>query len=113
MAMKLRSRLQGVTLNELEARRIERQLRRLDSHLEGWPEPIATLLLSQDPTRPQVAARLRVRLGHLGGHLVGRDLADTADQAVKGALAAVMRQLERRRAPGRPQRSIREELPDG
>ncbi len=101
MAVKLRTKVEGVVLNDLETRRIDRHLERLEQRLAEWPEPIVTLFLAQRPDPPGITARARVRLGHLGGHLVGRESAETADQAVRNALEQITRQLERRSAARR------------
>ncbi|HLH21133.1 MAG TPA: hypothetical protein VK066_01320 [Chloroflexota bacterium] len=98
MVATTRIKIRGLALNDLEARRIERQLRALGQRLESAPDPLITLLLDRPGGRTDVSARLRVRLGHLGGHLVSRETGTTADQAVRGAVARISRQLERQRA---------------
>jgi len=98
----IRTILRDYTLNDLEARRIQRQLDQLGSRLTGWPDPVATLMLTGDTARQQVSARLRVRLGHLGGHLVGRDVAETADHAVRLVTEQIERQFERQTARPKP-----------
>lgn len=100
MAIRLRTRVLGLTLNDLEVRRIERHLQRLEPHLEKWPDPIVTLNLKPRPGPSGVTARLRARAGHLGGHLVSTESGDTADQAVISAMNQLLRQLER--ASARP-----------
>ena len=103
MAISLRTKVKGLTLNDLEARRIERHLQRLEPYLESWPDPVVTLHLTPRPDPPGVTARIQARAGHLGGHLVSTKAGETADQAVHGALAQLLRQVERQSA--RPRRA--------
>lgn len=98
MTLTTRTKLKDLTLNDLEARRIQRHLEGLNRRLAGWPDPVVTLQLARRPAPGRVEARLRVRLGHLGGHLVAREAAGTADHAVRGAVEQVERQLARERA---------------
>lgn len=95
MSLKLRSKVEGLALNDLETRRIRRHLDRLANRLANWSDPIVTLLLWPREGPPGVTARVRVRFGHLGGHLVSQESGDSADQAARGALEQVIRQLER------------------
>jgi ribosome-associated translation inhibitor RaiA len=97
-----RTILRDYTLNDLEAHRVQRHLDKLGSRLAGWPDPVATLLLTGDTARQQVGARLRVRLGHLGGHLVSRGSAETADHAVRLVTEQIERQFERQTARPKP-----------
>ncbi len=90
-----RTTVRDYSLNDLEARRIQRRLAALRRRLAGRPDPIATLLLTGDARRHRVSARLRVRLGHLGGHLVGRKSGETADHAVRLASEQIERQFRR------------------
>ena len=103
MAISLRTKVGGLTLNDLEARRIERHLQRLEPYLGTWPDPVVTLHLAPRPDPPGVTARIRARDGHLGGHLVSSVSGETADRAVHGALAQLLRQVERQSA--RPRRT--------
>jgi hypothetical protein len=103
MAISLRTKIRGLTLNDLEARRIERHHQRLEPYLGTWPDPVVTLQLTPRPDPPVVTARIRARAGHLGGHLVSSESGETADQAVHDALAQLLRQLERKSA--RPRRA--------
>jgi len=59
---------------------------------------MAALLIEWHADRRQVGVRLRVRLGHLGPHYLGRQVAGTADHAVRLATEDVTRQLARERA---------------
>jgi ribosome-associated translation inhibitor RaiA len=90
-----RTTVRDYSLNDLEARRIRRRLVALGRRLANRPDPIATLLLTGDARRNRVSARLRVRLGHLGGHLVGRKTGETADHAVRLASEQIERQFRR------------------
>jgi len=108
-----RTILRDYTLNDLEARRVQRHLDKLGSRLAGWPDPVATLLLTGDPERQRVNARLRVRLGHLGGHLVGRDVAETADHAVRLVTEQIGRQFERQIARPKPRAHEKEGVAPG
>jgi hypothetical protein len=107
MPFTTRTRMKDYTINDLEARRIRRRLLRLGKRLTGWPDPVAALLLVGRPATRGVEARLRVRLGHLGGHLVARDAGTTADHAVHRVVKQVERQLEREGAQGRGKPSWR------
>jgi ribosome-associated translation inhibitor RaiA len=98
MALTTRTKRTDVSLNDLEARRIQRHVQDLERRLAGWPDPVATLQLAGRPAPRGVEARLRVRLGHLGGHLVARETAETADHAVRQVVEQVVRQLARERA---------------
>jgi hypothetical protein len=98
MTFKLRLKIDGLTLNDLEVRRIQRHLRRLDDRLTTWADPHVTVSIVPRPAPPGVTVRIRVQSGHLGDHLIGSESSDTADQAVHGALAQILRQLERQHA---------------
>jgi ribosome-associated translation inhibitor RaiA len=84
--------------NSIEEQRIRRQLAGLDKRLVHHPEPSIVLVLDHSPEQRRVEADLRLQLGPLGGHLVSRKAAETADQAVRLAVEAIERQLERRTA---------------
>lgn len=99
-----RTTVRNYPLNDLEARRIQRRLGTLSRRLAGRPDPIAMLLLIGDAQRNRVSARLRVRLGHLGGHLVGRKSGETADHAVRLASEQIERQFRRMTARRRAER---------
>lgn len=88
----------GFELSSLEEARIRRQLDGLARRLARRPDPTATLVLTALPARREIEANLRVQLGPLGGHLVSRVRANTADRAARLAVEDVERQLERRQA---------------
>src|SRR3954452_1126059 len=92
-AFTLRLKIDGLTLNEMEVRRIQRHLRRLDNRLTMWTDPHVTISIAPRLAPPGVTTRIRVQAGHLGDHLIGSESSDTADQAVHGALAQILRQL--------------------
>ncbi|TAK35790.1 MAG: hypothetical protein EPO21_05050 [Chloroflexota bacterium] len=101
MALEVRLRVRNFVLNDIEARRIQRHLRSLGRRLAGWPDPRATLTISWHQEQRRMEARLRIRLGHLGPHLISRRSAETADHAVRLTIEDVKRQVERGRAPWR------------
>jgi ribosome-associated translation inhibitor RaiA len=107
MALTTRTKLRDLTLNDLEARRIRRHLQGLNRRLAGWPDPVVTLQLAGRSAPRAVEARLRVRLGHLGGHLVALEAAGTADHAVRQAVEQVERQLARERAQRQGREQVR------
>ena len=98
MAFKLRLKIDGLNLNDLEIRRIRRHLERLGDRLTRWSDPMVAVVLGSRPNPPGVTARIRLRAGHLGEHLIGNQSSDTADEAVQGALSQILRQLERQDA---------------
>jgi hypothetical protein len=88
--------LRGVDIDAAEEARILHQLDALGQRLTHEPEPLAELVLSQSTAQRRVEADLRVLLNRLGTHLVSHQSADTAERAVRLAVADVERQLERR-----------------
>jgi ribosome-associated translation inhibitor RaiA len=98
MPLKTILELGDVALTEVEERRIRRKLETLGRRLTHHPEPIAEVVLDAHPARQQVEAKVRVRLGPLGGHLVSLQAAGTADRAVRLAIGDLERQLDRRLA---------------
>jgi ribosome-associated translation inhibitor RaiA len=93
-----RTRLRNVFPNELEARRIRRQFHALGQRVATAPDPVATLLLTELTSRRDVEAKLRLRVGHLGGHPVSKAMAGSADHAVRLAIEKLERQLVRTEA---------------
>ena len=55
MTLTTRTKLKDLTLNDLEARRIQRHLEGLNRRLAGWPDPVVTLQLARRP--PQAVWR--------------------------------------------------------
>ena len=98
MTLQTRVQVRGFVLNDVEERRIQRHLRLLGRRLVSSPDPVAVLILYWHPDQRQVKARMRVRLGHLGGHLVSRTTAETTDYAARLAIEDVKRQVERHMA---------------
>jgi ribosome-associated translation inhibitor RaiA len=98
MPLKTILELGDVRLTEAEVRRIRRKLETLGRRLTHHPKPIAEVVLKARPARRQVEAKVRVRLGPLGGHLVSSQAAETADCAVRLAMEDLERQLDRRLA---------------
>ena len=70
MALTTEITVNGMALNALEERRVQRQLDRLGTRLQDWPDPTLLLNLDWRAEARQAEARLRVRLGHLGPHLI-------------------------------------------
>jgi hypothetical protein len=101
MALTTEMTVSGTALNPLEERRIQRRLDHLGRRLQDWPDPIALLNVEWHADARQAEARLRVRLGHLGPHLISVRTAETADKAVRLAAQGVVRQLEREAASRR------------
>ena len=93
MTLTTRTRLHNVFPNEMEARRIRRHFQALEQRVAEWPDPMATLLLTRRTARRGVEARVRLRVRHLGGHLVSRAVGGSADYAVRLAIAKLERQL--------------------
>jgi ribosome-associated translation inhibitor RaiA len=99
MTLETRLEVVGLTLTAAAERRIRHQLRTLDHHfLASRPAPHAVLVLRQHAAQRQVEANLQVQLGPLAGHVVSHQTAETADHAVRLAVADLERQLEHRRA---------------
>jgi ribosomal protein L31E len=94
--------VQGFTLTAVEQRRIDHDLAVLARQgLAHRPAPKAVLVLRQHVAQRQVEANLQVQLGPLGAHVVSHQAAETADRAVRLAVADIERQLERRLASQR------------
>jgi hypothetical protein len=98
MALTTEVTVNGTALNALEERRIRRRLDHLGRRLQDWPDPVALLNVEWHADARQAEARLRLRLGHLGPHLISVRTAETADKAVRLATQGVTRQLEREAA---------------
>jgi hypothetical protein len=97
MTLKIRLEVQGCTLTAVERQRIEAHLASLDRQLLAHrPDPRAVLVLRRHAAQRQIEANLQVQLGPLGAHLVSHQSAETADRAVRLAVADVERQVERR-----------------
>jgi ribosome-associated translation inhibitor RaiA len=96
MALSVEIHHRGSTLEPIEQRRIERQLRSLERRMANFPDPRAELALAPAAQQRLVRVDLRVALGPHGGHLVSHQEAETADLATKRAVDDVKRQLERR-----------------
>ena len=103
MALTVQMTVNGTTLNALEERRIQRRLDHLSRRLRDWPDPVVLLNLNWHADARQAEARLRLRFGHLGPHLISVRTAETADKAVRLAAAGMVRQLEREAANRRGQ----------
>ena len=108
MTLNTRTKLRNYKLDAVETRRIRRQFDTLGRRLAGSPDPLATLLLVGRAAARGVEAHLRVRRGHLGGHLVAREVGNTADHAVRQAVEQIERQLDRKSTPRRLRRPARE-----
>lgn len=98
MALRTTMNLGGLTLTEVEERRIRRHLQALARRLSHHPEPTATIVIRPHPGQRQTQADVRVQLGPLGPHLVSHQSAQTPDRAVGLAISDIERQLERRHA---------------
>lgn len=103
--------IRGFELNDLETRRIDRQIRGLIGRLpDGRVTPNVDLRLDWHPIQRRVHTRLRVRHAPIGGRLVADASARTADQSVRMATERVERQLKRRQSARRGEpgyRSVR------
>ncbi len=89
--------LRGLTLNRLEVRRIERQLRRLERRLDNpLADPSVDLRLIQHVNRPDIEAQLRVQEEHSGPRYAADASSSTADKSVRLAVSRIERQLSRR-----------------
>ncbi len=98
--------IRGFQLSDLEARRIERRLRRIYDRLaDAESQPRIDLTIEWHPLQRRAKSHLVVREGHLGRQLVASASAGTADQAVRFAAERVERQLARRVAVDRGQPS--------
>jgi ribosome-associated translation inhibitor RaiA len=91
-------RTQGLSLTQVQERRVQHQFDALQRRLVHHPEPTAVLVLTGHKNQRQVQADLRVEMGPLGGHLISHQQAETVDRAVHLAIADVERQLERQHA---------------
>lgn len=86
--------VRGLTLNDLEVRRIERQIRRLARRLDNQrSQPSFDLRLIQHANRPEVEAQLRLQEEHLGPRHAADATASTADKSVRLAVSRIERQL--------------------
>ena len=101
MTLSTRLDLEGLSLAEVDQRRIRAHLLSLERRLRDRPEPSASLTLRQHTDQRLVAADLRVELGPLGPTLVSHQSAETPNQAARRAVEDVERQLERRVAEQR------------
>jgi ribosome-associated translation inhibitor RaiA len=99
-------RVSGLSLTEADERRIQHQLDGLERRLVHHPEPRAVLVFAGHENQRRVQVDLRVELGPLGGHLISHQQAETADRAVRLAIADVERQLERQHAAQRGEPSF-------
>ena len=98
MTMVRRIQTHAISLAEVENRRIQHHLDRLERRLQRYPEPIATLVVTAQQSGRRITADLRVQLGHLGEHLISHEHSDTADSAVRLATEDIERQVERLQA---------------
>jgi ribosome-associated translation inhibitor RaiA len=99
MALEIKMTLNGLTLTELQERRIRRHLARLDRHyLARRPEPKAALVFRRHESQRRIELNMQVQLGPLGGHVVSHQTAETPEHAVRLAVDDIERQLERLRA---------------
>ncbi len=101
MALERIVRTSGFTLSSGDDRKIQHHLDRLEQRLGRHPEPTAVLVFSPHRATKRIGLHLRVQLGPLGGHLVSRQSAETADQAMSLAVDDIERQLERQHAQQR------------
>lgn len=99
MALEIKMTLNGLTLTEVQERRIRRHLARLDRHyLARRPEPKAALVFRHHEAQRRIELNMQVQLGPLGGHVVSHQTAETPEHAVRLAVDDIERQLERLRA---------------
>jgi ribosome-associated translation inhibitor RaiA len=98
MALERIIRAHGVEWTDIEEKRIQHHMDRLARHLRNHPAPKAMLSFTGYPAKKRIGLHLRVELGPLGGHLLSRQSAETADQATRLAVEDIERQLERRHA---------------
>jgi hypothetical protein len=101
MALERMIKTVGVALNAEDERRIQHQFEALERRLIHHADPKLELVLTGHPGRRAVEADLRVQVSPLGNHLISKQAAETANQAVRLAVKDVERQLERRHATQR------------
>jgi len=101
MALERIIRTRGGGFSDIEERRIQHHLDRLERHLIHHPEPTAVLAFTRYAAKGRVGLHLRVQLGPLGQHLISRQSAETADQVMRLAVDDIERQLERQHAQQR------------
>jgi hypothetical protein len=106
MPLERKIHTRGLTLTDVDARRIAHRLDALERRLARHPAPVADLVLTAHPMQRQVAADLRVRLTPLGSHVISHQAAATTDQAVRLAVVDVERELARRHAVQRGEPSF-------
>jgi hypothetical protein len=95
MPLSVQLDLQGLTLPDVDQRRMRSHLRSLERRLKNRPEPAAVLVLRQHAGQRRVTSDLRVQLGPLGPTLISHQAAETPDLAIKRAVEDVERELER------------------
>jgi len=96
MALEVQLHKRGITFDDLEEKRINRQIDGLAKRLAKFSDPRLELAIEEHQSPPRVSVDLRVALGTLGGHLVSHEEGATPDAAVKAAADDIKRQLEKR-----------------
>lgn len=81
-----------------EERHIRHHLERLGDRLDRLSEPLATVVVTRHERQRQIDVALRLELGPLGEQLTSHQVAGSAPQAVRLAVADVQRQLAHRLA---------------
>lgn len=105
----------GFQLKPLDDRRIWHHLTVLERRLAHQTAPRVEVVLTRWAASRQIEADLRLQLGHLGAHFIGRHRAATAAQATRLAVADPERQLARHLAKTRDRGglpSLTEPLPE-
>jgi hypothetical protein len=95
MTLSIQVDLQGLSLPNVDQRRMRAHLRSLERRLKNRPEPAAVLVLRQHVDQRRVIADLRIELGPLGPTLVSHRAAETPDVAIRHAVEDIERELER------------------
>jgi ribosome-associated translation inhibitor RaiA len=95
MTSSIQLEVQGLTLSDVDQRRLRAHLRSLERRLKNRPAPAAVLVLHQHADQRRVEADLRIELGPLGPTLVSHQAAETPDLAIRRAVEDIERELER------------------